>query len=520
MTRPAEPKTRPPAALEAIAVSKRFGPVQALDDVSLTVRSGTIHALLGENGAGKSTLMKCLMGYYRADRGQFLVEGREHRAETPREAQRAGIGMVYQHFTLMPSMSVAENLLLATGTIPFRIDWRSEHARLERRLGEMPFRVRLDARVSALSAGEKQKVEILKQLYLGHRLLILDEPTSVLTPQEADEVLGLLRTMARDGRVTVVMITHKFREVLSFADHVSVLRRGRLVGDGAVGSLDAASLAELMIGQAPVRPAVLRARAPDLGQSLDLQDLTILGDQGAPAVRGLSLRAEGGEILGIAGVSGNGQRELVEALAGQRDPVAGRILVHGMAYRPTRAAMRRLKIACLPDEPAHNACVAAMSATQNLALRSYDRPPLSGPSGLWLKPAAMRRRAEAAIARYGIKVGSLGAPVTSLSGGNVQRLVLARELDGEVGLLIASNPCFGLDFAAVAQIHDQILRVRNAGAAVLLVTEDLDELLELADRILVMFEGRIIHDTARAAAVRADIGRAMAGLAAAAPAEA
>ena len=325
--------------------------------------------------------------------------------------------MVYQHFTLMPSMSVAENLLLATTTIPFRIDWRRERETLERMLADMPFRVPLGAQVSALSAGEKQKVEILKQLYLGHRLLILDEPTSVLTPQEADEVLGLLRGMARAGRVTVVMITHKFREVLSFADDVTVLRHGRKVCEGPVKTLTAAILAEQMIGSVPAPQSIARSTATARGCRLEIQDLTVLGDADVAAIRGLSLSVEGGTILGVAGVSGNGQRELVETLSGQRDAETGRIRVHGAPFQPTRAAMTRLGVACLPDEPAQNACVAEMSALENLALRRYDRAPLAGQRGFWLKPAAMRRHAEAAIKRYGIKVGSLSSPVTSLSGG-------------------------------------------------------------------------------------------------------
>ncbi len=511
MTAPLAKRIEPGTALEAIAVSKRFGPVLALDAVDLKVASGTIHALLGENGAGKSTLMKCLMGYYRADAGQFLVAGSEHHARSPRDAGRAGIGMVYQHFTLMPSMSVAENLLLARDKLPFRIDWARERHALEAMMATMPFQVPLGAQISSLSAGEKQKVEILKQLYLGHRLLILDEPTSVLTPQEADEVLGLLQAMTRAGAVTVVMITHKFREVLGFADAVTVLRRGRKVGEGAVAGRTAAELAELMIGTQPTTSAVVRGAAIPRGFSLEIDDLVVLGDRGTPAVRNLSLVAEGGAILGIAGVSGNGQRELVETLAGQRDAERGRIRVHGADYGFTRREAARLGIACLPDEPAQNAGVAEMSALENLSLRDYDRPPSSGRRGFWLKQQAMRRRAEAAVALYGIRLGGLSAPLTSLSGGNVQRLVLARELEGEVGLLVASNPCFGLDFAAVTQIRDQILRVRNTGAAVLLVTEDLDELLELADRILVIFEGSIVYETSRQSASRAAIGHAMAG---------
>ena len=501
-------------ALEAIAVTKRFGAVLALDAVDMKVRTGTIHALLGENGAGKSTLMKCLMGYHRADAGQFLVAGREHDARSPRDAGRAGIGMVYQHFTLLPSMTVAENLLLARDALPFRIDWARERRTLDAAMAGMPFQVPLGVEVSSLSAGEKQKVEILKQLYLGHRLLVLDEPTSVLAPQEADEVLGLLHAMARDGAVTVVMITHKFREVLRFADDVTVLRRGGKVHAGPVAGLTAEDLAELMVGTRPVGASVTRTPAVQRGFGLEIEDLVVLDDHGEAAVRGLSLAAKGGTVVGIAGVSGNGQRELVETLAGQRAAERGRIRVHGADYRFTRAEAASLGVACLPDEPAQNAGVAEMTALENLSLRDYDRPPLAGRRGFWLRHRAMRRQAEERVARYGVKLDGLSAPLTSLSGGNVQRLVLARELEGDVGLLVASNPCFGLDFAAVAQIHDQILRVRNAGGAVLLVTEDLDELLELADRIIVIFEGSIVFETDRRSASRPEIGRAMAGAAA------
>jgi simple sugar transport system ATP-binding protein len=499
-----------PLALEAIGVSKRFGGVLALDEVSVKLAASRMHALLGENGAGKSTLVKCLMGYYQADSGQFLLHGREHQSLSPRDAHRAGIGMVCQHFTLAPGMTVAENLILARSHIPLRINWKRELADLERLLQTMPFRVPLRARAAHLSAGEKQKVEILKQLYLGHRLLILDEPTSVLTPQEADEVLGLLRGMAQRGEVTVVMITHKFREVLEFADEVTVLRRGRKAGQGPVAGLNPSDLADMMMGQQPAAPKISRQRTAPSARSLSIRGLTVLDDHNEMAVRDLSLQVRGGEILGIAGVSGNGQRELVEVLAGQRELAAGDIAVHGEAFNPARAANTRLHIACLPEEPVRNACVAEMSVADNLALRGYHAAPLAW-MGWWRRGRAIKRHAQAAIAAYRIKAGSPDAPVSSLSGGNVQRLVLARELGREVGLLVAANPCFGLDFAAVARIHDHIMRVRNAGAAVLLVAEDLDELLELSDRVVVMFEGRILLEVDAATASRAAIGRAMAG---------
>jgi len=499
------------ASLEAIGITKRFGPVVALDEVSLKIRPGRIHALLGENGAGKSTLVKCLMGTYHADAGSFLLDGREHVSRTPREAHAAGIGMVYQHFTLVPEMTVAENLMLARADIPFLIDWPRYRAGLEALVEKMPFSVRLDAPVASLAAGEKQKVEILKQLHLGRRLLILDEPTSVLTPAEADDTLGLLHGLARAGSVTVVLITHKFREVLAFADEVTVLRHGRVVAAAEAGRLSAAELAERMVGRSVFR-AVARLSPPPTPNRLEARGLTVLGDTGLPAVQRLDLTVAGGEIVGIAGVSGNGQRELAEALSGQRALAAGSVRVHGEAFRPTRASLAHQRIACLPEEPLHNACVAAMSVAENLALRRYDQPPIRGRLGL-LSPAAMLRAARTAIGEYRIRASGPRAPVASLSGGNVQRLVLARELGPGCNLLLASNPCFGLDFAAVARVQDDIMSARNGGAAVLLISEDLDEIFDLSDRIMVMFEGRLVLEATPEPASRAAVGRAMAGIA-------
>ena len=344
-------------SLEAIGVCKRFGQVVALDDVSVRVRPGRIHALLGENGAGKSTLVKCLMGTYQADAGRFLVDGQPHHSRTPREAHAAGIGMVYQHFTLVPEMTVLENLMLARPDIPFAIDWGRYRQELGELLETMPFRVRLDAPVASLAAGEKQKVEILKQLHLRRRLLVLDEPTSVLTPAEADEMLGLLRDLAHGGALTVVLITHKFREVLAFADDVTVLRFGRVVASAEAARVSAEELAERMVGRAGLAPAVARATAPHTANRLEARRLTVLGDTGLAAVRGLDLTVAGGEIVGIAGVSGNGQRELAEALAGQRAVARGEIRVHDAPFRPTRRFLAEQRVACLPEEPLHNACV-------------------------------------------------------------------------------------------------------------------------------------------------------------------
>jgi len=495
--------------VETVGMGMRFGALTALDGVSLRVRAGSFHALLGENGAGKSTLVKCMMGYYRASAGQLLVDEREVEVADPRAAHALGLGMVYQHFTLVPALTAAENLVISRDDTPAVIDWRRARGELDAFMETMPFRVPLEQPVSRLAAGEKQKLEIIKQLYLGRRFLILDEPTSVLTPDEADEVLGLVRGLAEDGQISVLMITHKFREVTAFADEVTILRRGRQVGGGPVADLGPAEMAALMVGSEAVgAPAV---RAGTAGQArLSLRDARARDRSGLGeiAIDALSVRA--GEIVGIAGVSGNGQLELMELLAGQRPLLAGRIEVAGEPYGATRAEARRHNVRYLPEEPLRNACAPQMSVAENLAFRTFDSDG-GGGRRFWLDPRAMARRAAELVAAFGIKTASLDAPVAALSGGNVQRTVLARELTGVVELLIISNPCFGLDFAAVAEVRRRIMAARNAGTAVLLLSEDLDELLELADRILVMSEGRITFETAIGQADVAEIGHHMAG---------
>jgi general nucleoside transport system ATP-binding protein len=505
------PDQTTPGALgiEAVAMTKRFGEFVALDEVSLKVVPGSFHALLGENGAGKSTLVKCIMGYYQPDQGAVIVGAREQTIANPRAAHALGLGMVYQHFTLVGAMTVTENLVLARDHLPAIIDWRAERKALAAFLERMPFRVPLDAKVSAISAGERQKCEILKQLYLERRFLILDEPTSVLTPGEADEVLGMLRDMVSRAALTILMITHKFREVMGFADEVTILRRGKLAGRGRVQELTPDTMARTMIGAEEL--TVQPARAGAFGAPrLEIAGLQACDDGGQPAVQDLSLTIRAGEIVGVAGVSGNGQRQLVEVLAGQREAQAGGIRVGDAPYRARREEMRRHKVSCLPEEPLKNACVARMSVADNLAFRAFDQPPFAR-GGWWLDRSAFRARAAQAIERYKIKTRGCDTPIGELSGGNVQRAVLARELGGEVDIMIAANPCFGLDFAAIAQIHAEIMAARNRGAAVLLVSEDLDELLELADRIVVMFNGRLVYETTASAADLTEIGRHMAG---------
>jgi simple sugar transport system ATP-binding protein len=495
--------------VEVSAMTKRFGEFVALDQVSLKVAPGTFHALLGENGAGKSTLVKCIMGYYQPDGGEVLVDNEKETIGNPRAAHALGLGMVYQHFTLVPAMTVAENLVMARDTVPPVIDWAKERKRLEEFLSTMPFRVPLGAKVSAISAGERQKCEILKQLYLKRRFLILDEPTSVLTPGEADEVLGMLRGMVEKSELTVLMITHKFREVMAFADEVTILRRGKLAGKGLVKDLTPDSMARTMIGaeQLTVQPA----RAGEFGAPrVAINKLNALDDAGQPAVRDVTLSIRAGEIVGVAGVSGNGQRQLIEVLAGQREAESGEIHMQGQLYHATRKEMRQNNLSVLPEEPLKNACVARMSVADNLAFRDFDRAPYAV-GGWWLNRAQFHEDANRKISLYKIKTRSDDTAIGELSGGNVQRTVLARELAHDVAILIAANPCFGLDFAAVAQIHAAIMAARNRGAAVLLVSEDLDEILELADRVVVMFHGSLVYETPAAQANLTEIGRHMAG---------
>ena len=509
MNAPATVTLRAPS-LSTDGMTKIFGPLVALDAVSIDVRAGSFHALLGENGAGKSTLVKCIMGFYHADRGAIRLDGQEVRVATPRDARALGIGMVYQHFTLVPSLTAAENLVIARADAPAIIDWRREMPRLQAFMDRMPFTVPLTRKVSALSAGEKQKLEILKLLYLEQRFLILDEPTSVLTPGEADEVLGLLGDMARAGEVTVLMISHKFREVKAFCDSFTVLRRGRVTGRGDAQTATVAEMSAMMIGDTPIRDRAARAGRGEDKTVLELAALYADDAEGRPAIRAVDLKVKAGEIVGIAGVSGNGQSALVEVLSGQRPLKDGRIFIHGRPFTPRRGDFDRFKVFGLPEEPLKNAAVPRMSVAENIAFRSFDKPPIAS-LGWWLSPGPIRRRAEDLIARYRVKTTSPDAPIEALSGGNVQRAILARELSGDVDVLIVANPCFGLDFASVSEIRTQIMEQRNRGAAVLLVSEDLDEILELSDRVAVMSGGTIAYVAPIGETDRATIGKHMAG---------
>ena len=510
-TAPPPTKRQPPPQLNVVNMTKRFGALTALDSVSMTLTPGTVHALLGENGAGKSTLVKCVMGFYAPTAGEVQIDRSPATIHSPKDAHSYGIGMVYQHFTSVPAMSVAENLVLSRYDTQQLINWKKENEDLRAFIAHSPFKIDLDSPVAELAAGQKQKLEILKQLYLKSKILILDEPTSVLTPTEADEVLGLLRDEVVKKNLSILLITHKFREVRAFADEVTILRKGKLAGQGKVTQLSIAEMSQMMLGEAKESTSVTKAQTEQKKAVLAIKDIHAIGENGLPAVNGISLTVHAGEIVGIAGVSGNGQKELVEVLSGQRLQTTGSLRVNDEPYGATREQMYRHQVYALPEEPLRNACVPTMSVAENMALRTFDRPPQAKWNWLLLLKA-IRQSAQSLVSTFSVRTPSVETPIANLSGGNVQRTVLARELSSEsVRLLIAANPCFGLDFSAVEFIHNAIVAARNRGVAVLLVSEDLDELLALCDRIRVISGGKLVYESDIAQADLTLIGQRMAG---------
>ena len=493
-----------PGLVEVISISKRFGSLQALNAVSLIVRPATFHAVIGENGAGKSTLAKCALGVYTPDSGEVKVNGKV--VCNPADARLAGMGMVFQQFNLIPSMTVAENLLLARQDLPQLLNWRERRDELNAFMREAPFSINLDDRIAHLATGQKQKVEILKQLYLKTKILILDEPTSVLTPDESDEVMEVLSAMTRDGNLSILLISHRFGEVMNFADEVTVMRAGKVVQSVPVKQATPALLAKWMMGESQPPPPVEKTAHTGVETALEIADLLVRNENGSIAVNKISLRIACGEILGIAGVSGNGQRELVQAIAGQRRIEGGHISAFGQPFHPHLAGIRKAGLFTLPEEPLENACVPSMSLAENLALRNFDRPPMAR-WGWLLNPSAVLHAAREIIKNFSIRPPSPMVVIRNLSGGNLRKAVMGRDLTGgEARIMVVANPCVGLDFAAATALHNRLIEKRNQGGALLLVSEDLDELIHLADRIVVMSNGAIVHETRSSEIDRAAIG--------------
>jgi simple sugar transport system ATP-binding protein len=475
-------------------VTRRFGPVVANHDVSLELAPGQIHALVGENGAGKTTLMRILYGMLRPDTGTLALDGEPVRLRDPADAIRRGLGMVHQHFMLVDTLTVADNVTL--GSEPRRGLAGYDRARAEAIVRELSalhgLPVDPAARIASLSVGAQQRVEILKALHHQARVLILDEPTAVLTPQEVDELFAALRSLQRQG-VTIVLITHKLGEVMALADHVTVLRHGRVVGGGAVADFTVEQLAELMVGR---KVASLQTRAdtqPEVPQ-LEAVLLDVLDDRGLPAVRRLSLAVRGGEIVGIAGVEGNGQHELVECLAGLRPPAHGEVRIQGRRVS-ARSAREHFAagLAHIPGDRLRRGLVAPMTLVEN-AILGRQRDPALG-RGPWLDLRATRALATRLVRENDVRPPRVEAQAGQLSGGNQQKLVVGRELSRGASAILAAHPTRGVDLGAVEAIHRRLLAERDAGRGVLLVSSELSEILTLSDRVFVMYEGQIVHET-------------------------
>jgi general nucleoside transport system ATP-binding protein len=503
--------------LELRGITKRFGPLVANDGISLSVAPGQVHALLGENGAGKSTLMNVLYGLMQPDEGEIVVDGTPVSFNSPKDAIAVGIGMVHQHFMLVPVFTVAENVTLGieradrVGLLDRRRT-RREVADLSHRYG---LDVDPDALVEDLPVGIQQRVEIVKALVRQANVLILDEPTAVLTPAETEELFRIVRQL-RDGGTSIIFISHKLREVQAIADTITVLRRGAVVGQ-TEPSASADELAAMMVGR-NVQLRVSKEPAKPGAAVLEVADLTVRGDDGRTWVDGLSFDVRAGEILGIAGVQGNGQTELCEALMGLRPAAGGAVTLNGRNLtRATPRARLRAGIAYVPEDRTEDGLVGSFSVSENLILDLYDRKPFA--SGINLNLPAIAKNAAERISEFDVRTGSPATPAGTLSGGNQQKVILARELGREHKVLIASQPTRGLDVGSIEFVHRRIIERRDDGVAVIIVSSELDEIYALADRIAVMYEGKItgFRDPDVPAA---ELGRLMAGGADADPGEA
>jgi simple sugar transport system ATP-binding protein len=497
--------------LQMIGIVKRFPGVLANDHVNFDVKAGEIHALLGENGAGKSTLMRQLYGLYRPDEGEIRINGQPRRFSSPAAAIQAGIGMIHQHFMLVPTLTVAENVALGLkSSREPQLDLDKVTARIKELAARYGLKVDPNAYVWQLAVGEQQRVEIVKALYRGAALLVLDEPTAVLTPQEADDLFVTLRQMAKDGHA-LIFISHKLHEVIAISKRVTVLRDGRTVGTNETAKMTKSELAQLMVG----REVILQYDRPPAqpGEArLQIQAVWAKGDRGADALRGVSLDIHVGEIVGLAGVSGNGQRELAEALTGLRPIRQGRVLLNGQdVTHKSPAARIAAGQASIPEERMREGAIKDFSVTENLILRDHGRTPYSRATFLNFK--AIAEKSAQLVDAFRVKTPTLETPLKNLSGGNIQKLILARELSRKPGVLVAAQPTRGVDIGASEYIHQRLLEQRAAGTAILLISEDLDEVRALSDRIAVIYEGRIVGIVDGRTATAANLGLMMAGAA-------
>ncbi|MBN9070608.1 MAG: ABC transporter ATP-binding protein [Rhizobiales bacterium] len=499
-------------AIELVGISKSFGPVRANHDIHLKVSRGTIHGIVGENGAGKSTLMSILYGFYQADSGEIRVGGKPVVIHSPNDAIAQGIGMVHQHFMLVENFTVLENVMLgAEGGALLKRGTAAARAELKRIEREYGLEVDADAVIEELPVGLQQRVEILKALYRGADILILDEPTGVLTPSEADHLFRILGKLKEEGK-TVILITHKLREIMAITDSVSVMRRGEMVATLKTSETSMPQLAELMVGRS-VLLRVDKASASPGKVLLSVRGLTVKDSRGVTMVDNVSFDVRAGEIVGVAGVAGNGQSELLEAIGGIRKAIAGEIVLNGEtldeATRRDPAALRRKGLAHVPEDRHHMGLVLPFEENEN-AILGYQNDPkyLSGPL---LDLDAIRADAREKIRKYDIRPDNCRLRTANFSGGNQQKIVLSREMEQDPDVLIVGQPTRGVDVGAIEFIHRRLVAMRDAGKAVLLVSVELDEIRSLSDRILVMFAGRIVGERG-AGATEQELGLLMAGV--------
>jgi ABC-type uncharacterized transport system ATPase subunit len=496
--------------LEMRGVTKRFPGVLANDCVDFDVCAGEVHALLGENGAGKSTLMKVLYGMYEADGGEIWLNGQRVSIDTPTDAINLGIGMIHQHFMLVQTLTVAENVALGLPSSRGPLTDLDRVSKRIRELGEIyGLPVDPDAHIWQLAVGQRQRVEIIKALYRGAALLILDEPTAVLTPQEVEEFFGTLRQMVRDGHA-IIFISHKLHEVIDISNRVTVLRDGKRVDSCETEGCTKADLARMMVG----REVTMKPDRADLEQGqvrLALKNLYVASDRGTPALRGVDLDVHSGEIVGLAGVSGNGQRELAEVITGLRPATQGQVILEGQdTTNNLPGSITDRQLAYIPEERMKDGMIHEFSVAENMILRDHHKEPFSRNGFLLLRIIA--QFADKLIQRFQVRTPSRETPAKNLSGGNIQKVVLARELSREPRVLIAAQPTRGVDIGATEYVHAQLLGQRQAGTAILLISEDLDEILALSDRIAVIYEGQIMGVVGSETATPEQLGLLMAGV--------
>lgn len=497
--------------LELDGITKRFPGVLANDHIHLTLEQGEVHALLGENGAGKTTLMNILYGLYHPDEGSIIVRGTPVKIDAPSTAIRLGIGMVHQHFMLVPVFTVTENVMLGEETVRRGIflDRASVAARIRDISAQYGLQVDPEAYVKDLSVGAQQRVEILKILYRRADILILDEPTAVLTPQEVEELFKVIRSLVARG-VSIIFISHKLKEVMAIADRITVLRDGRVVGTTRPAETSPAALAQMMVGREVILTVDKKPAQPG-DVVLDVQDVHVLDDRQQPKVNGVSFQVRAGEILGIAGVQGNGQTELVEALTGLRAIASGRVTILG--NDTTRATPRQILhngVAHIPEDRQRDGLVLTFPVADNLVLNTYYQPPFA--RGIQMSEHTIWASATQRVQQFDIRTPSIFTLASSLSGGNQQKVIVAREFTRPVKLLIASQPTRGLDVGSIEYIHQRIVEMRDQGCAVLLVSPELDEILSLSDRIAVMYRGKIMDILPAAQATPEKLGLLMAGV--------